>query len=107
MLRRLIGEDIVVQIVQEEELGHITADSGQLKQVLLNLCVNARDAMPDGGALSIKTANVSSAGLGLTRGAGQEANLVMLFVSDTGARNGRGDEGSHSSHSLRPRAIRN
>jgi len=83
MLRRLIGEDIVVQIVQDEQLGHITADSGQLEQVLLNLCVNARDAMPDGGALSIKTANVSSSDLGLDPDA-SSTDLVMLFVSDTG-----------------------
>ena len=83
MLRRLIGEDIVVQIVLEEELAHVTADSGQLEQVLLNLCVNARDAMPDGGALSIKTANVTSLDLGLTPEA-PSTDLVMLFVSDTG-----------------------
>jgi CheY-like chemotaxis protein len=83
MLRRLIGEDIVVQIVLEEELGHITADRGQLEQVLLNLCVNARDAMPDGGALSIKTANVTSLDVGLTADA-PSTDLVMLFVSDTG-----------------------
>ena len=83
MLRRLIGEDIVVQIVLEEELGRITADRGQLEQVLLNLCVNARDAMPDGGALSIKTANVTSLDLGITTTA-PSTDLVMLFVSDTG-----------------------
>jgi len=83
MLRRLIGEDIVVQIVLEVELGHITADRGQLEQVLLNLCVNARDAMPDGGALSIKTANVSSSDLGVNADA-PSAEQVMLFVSDTG-----------------------
>jgi two-component system cell cycle sensor histidine kinase/response regulator CckA len=83
MLRRLIGEDIVVQIVQEDHLGHITADRGQLEQVLLNLCVNARDAMPDGGALSIKTANVSSSDMGLNPEA-PATDLVMLFVSDTG-----------------------
>lgn len=81
MLRRLIGEDIVVQIVQDEQLGHIIADSGQLEQVLLNLCVNARDAMPDGGALSIKTANVSATDVDPDA---PSTDLVMLFVSDTG-----------------------
>ena len=83
MLRRLIGEDIVVHIVQDEHLGHITADSGQLEQVVLNLCINARDAMPDGGALSIKTTNVTSSELGLDPDS-QSTGLVMLFVSDTG-----------------------
>jgi nitrogen-specific signal transduction histidine kinase/CheY-like chemotaxis protein len=83
MLRRLIGEDIVVRIVLDEELGHITADRGQVEQVLLNLCVNARDAMPDGGALSIKTANVSALDLSPTPDA-PSRDLVMLFVSDTG-----------------------
>jgi PAS domain S-box-containing protein len=84
MLRRLIGEDIHVQFVQQEGLGHITADSGQLEQVLLNLCLNARDAMPDGGVLKIETANMVSSG-GVRRAANaEEAELVLLCVSDTG-----------------------
>ncbi|HEY8832458.1 MAG TPA: PAS domain S-box protein, partial [Gemmatimonadaceae bacterium] len=83
MLRRLIGEDIVVQIVGEQDLGHITADKGQVEQVLLNLCLNARDAMPDGGVLKVKTANVKSENGGLPSASGDD-NLVMLFVSDTG-----------------------
>ena len=95
MLRRLIGEDIVVQVVQQEDLGHITADSGQLEQILLNLCVNSRDAMPDGGVLRIETANVSSADTGLPTTSIDAANLVMLCVSDTGARDGRSYQGSH------------
>ena len=82
MLRRLIGEDILVQIVRENELGHITADSGQLEQILLNLCLNARDAMPDGGALTIKTANARSSDHAPLDG--REGDLVMLCVSDTG-----------------------
>jgi PAS domain S-box-containing protein len=84
MLRRLIGEDIVVQVVEQAGLGHITADTGQLEQILLNLCLNSRDAMPDGGVLKIETANVrpENAEVAIT---GYEAeNLVLLCVSDTG-----------------------
>jgi PAS domain S-box-containing protein len=84
MLRRLIGEDIVVQVVHQQTLGHITADSGQLEQILLNLCVNSRDAMPDGGVLRIETANVSSADPGPPTTSIEATNLVMLCVSDTG-----------------------
>jgi two-component system cell cycle sensor histidine kinase/response regulator CckA len=83
MLRRLIGEDILVQVVQQEDLGHIVADSGQLEQILLNLCLNSRDAMPDGGVLEIKTANVSAAAAGLSTTM-ETSDLVMLYVSDTG-----------------------
>ena len=84
MLRRLIGEDIHVQFVQQEGLGRITADSGQLEQVLLNLCLNSRDAMPDGGVLKIETANMTSVG-GVRRSpTADDADLVMLCVSDTG-----------------------
>jgi two-component system cell cycle sensor histidine kinase/response regulator CckA len=83
MLRRLIGEDILVEVVQQEDLGHIVADSGQLEQILLNLCLNSRDAMPDGGVLKIKTANVSTAAAGLSTTI-DTSDLVMLYVSDTG-----------------------
>jgi PAS domain S-box-containing protein len=83
MLRRLIGEDIVVQVVADEDLGHITADKRQVEQILLNLCLNSRDAMPEGGVLRVKTANVTREDAGLPPGTGQD-NLVMLLVSDTG-----------------------
>jgi PAS domain S-box-containing protein len=84
MLRRLIGEDIHIQFVQQDGLARITADSGQLEQVLLNLCLNSRDAMPDGGVLKIETANMISSG-GIRRAASaQEAEVVLLCVSDTG-----------------------
>jgi PAS domain S-box-containing protein len=85
MLRWLIGEDIEVIIRLSPGLGHIKADPGQLEQVLMNLAVNARDAMPHGGRLSIDTANVALdeayAQMHLGVQAGQ---YVRLTVQDSG-----------------------
>jgi PAS domain S-box-containing protein len=85
MLRRLIGEDIEVAVVKAEGLGRVKADPGQVSQVLLNLAVNARDAMPDGGRLTIELLNVS---LDAPLGAGQEAippgRYVEISMTDTG-----------------------
>ncbi len=58
LLQPLIGEDVNLKIVQAPKLGHVTADAGQMVQVIMNLAVNARDAMPNGGTLTIETANV-------------------------------------------------
>jgi CheY-like chemotaxis protein len=84
MLRRLLGETIDLRTMVSDS-GHVKADAGQMEQVLLNLAVNARDAMPDGGRLTIETADVS---LDDTY-ARQHATVdpgphVMVAVSDTG-----------------------
>jgi two-component system cell cycle sensor histidine kinase/response regulator CckA len=59
MLRRLIDENIEMTIVPGKQIGRIKADSGYVGQVLMNLVVNARDAMPNGGKLTIATSNVT------------------------------------------------
>ena len=77
MLRRIIGEHIELRIENAAPLARIRADKGQLEQVLLNLAVNARDAMPSGGRVTIATSN----GAGADRATARE---VVLVVSDTG-----------------------
>jgi PAS domain S-box-containing protein len=85
MLTRLLGEDIEVNIRTDRDLGMIKADPGQIEQVLMNLSVNARDAMPEGGKLAIETLNVelNSGHLGVQPTLPQ-GRYVMLTVSDTG-----------------------
>jgi two-component system cell cycle sensor histidine kinase/response regulator CckA len=85
MLRRIIGEHIEVRIDLEPDIGCVRADSSQLQQVLVNLAVNARDAMPQGGALTISTARTVLSENDI-EGAPEIApgNYVLLTVSDAG-----------------------
>jgi len=85
MLRRLIGEDIELSIMLDPELGRVRADPGQIEQLLLNLAVNARDAMPEGGRLTITTANVRlDERAAHTQMIAHPGVYVQLSVSDTG-----------------------
>lgn len=81
MLHRLIGEDVELVTALDPTLGCVRADQGQMEQVLLNLVLNSRDAMPQGGRLIIETANAVEGGPGRSAGPGA---WIMMAVSDTG-----------------------
>jgi two-component system cell cycle sensor histidine kinase/response regulator CckA len=85
MLARVIGERVAVVVVPDPDLGRVRADPGQIEQVILNLAVNSRDAMPNGGTLAIETCNVilSAGETGLFPVA-KAGPYVLLTVRDTG-----------------------
>jgi PAS domain S-box-containing protein len=86
LLRRLLGEDIALETRFDAELGSVLADPGQIEQVIMNLCINSRDAMPRGGRITMDTANVSLDSsrrenrFTVTRG-----DYVRLRITDTGS----------------------
>ena len=88
LLARLIGVEVHCETILAPGLGHVLADPGQLEQVVINLAVNARDAMPNGGTLTLETANVSVDQRHASRLSGVEAaepgEYVVLTVSDSG-----------------------
>jgi two-component system cell cycle sensor histidine kinase/response regulator CckA len=85
MLPQLLGEDIEVSMVLEPELGSVKADQSQVEQVIMNLAVNARDAMPTGGKLKIETANVElDEAFTRTHPGSKVGSYVLLAVTDTG-----------------------
>ncbi len=84
MLRRLIGENITLVSKPELDLGSVKADPGQIEQVVMNLTVNARDAMPNGGTITIATGNAT---ISLDQNSGQQlapGEYVILSVADNG-----------------------
>jgi PAS domain S-box-containing protein len=85
MLTRVIGEDIDLVMVPGPDIGAVKADPGQIEQVIMNLAVNARDAMPQGGRLTIETANVTlDANYARFHAPVKPGDYVMLAISDTG-----------------------
>jgi len=85
ILRRVVREDIEIELNLSEPLGSVLADAGQIHQIMMNLATNAQDAMPEGGRLTIETADVELDGSGARAHPDmQPGPYVMLVVSDTG-----------------------
>jgi PAS domain S-box-containing protein len=99
MLTRMIGEDIDLVMVPGASLGSVRADSGQIEQVIMNLAVNARDAMPSGGKLTIETTNVNlDEDYARLHSPLRPGPYIMLAISDTGA----GMDSETQSHIFEP-----
>jgi two-component system cell cycle sensor histidine kinase/response regulator CckA len=99
MLRRLIGEDIELRIAPARDIGQISADPGQIEQVIMNLAVNARDAMPRGGILTIETSLVElDERYAATIPGIKPGKYVMLVVAD----NGTGMDAETRAHLFEP-----
>ncbi|MCE9582654.1 MAG: response regulator [Planctomycetes bacterium] len=85
LLRRLIGENIQLEMTLAPDAGRVRADRGQIEQVLINLAVNARDAMPAGGRLSLRTARVAAVAVASAPGTPPpDAACVRFSIADTG-----------------------
>jgi PAS domain S-box-containing protein len=85
LLTRLIGEDIDLVMIPGTELGAVRADPSQIEQVIMNLAVNARDAMPQGGKLTLETANVSlDESYARLHAPAEPGEYIMLAITDTG-----------------------
>src|SRR5580765_4837734 len=99
MLTRLIGEDIDLVMIPGADLGAVKADPGQIEQVILNLAVNARDAMPHGGRLTIETSNVTlDEAYARVHSPVQPGDYTMLAITDTGV----GMDSDTQSHIFEP-----
>jgi two-component system, cell cycle sensor histidine kinase and response regulator CckA len=85
MLARVIGENIEFSTTLGENLGSISADAGQIEQIIMNLVVNARDAMPELGKLLLETSNATVTDVSPDRGPDAPGDYVVLAVTDTGA----------------------
>jgi two-component system cell cycle sensor histidine kinase/response regulator CckA len=94
MMRRLLGEEVELQLKLAEDLGSVNADAGRIEQVVLNLAVNSRDAMPHGGTLSIETSNVTVGKGGVVK----PGAYVMITVTDTGT----GMDAATQAHAFEP-----